>query len=165
MGIKFFIIIPYVEPASLWYRKNIPAPRFFLDHSKIPIVVNDSFDPDFFYCGYCRNCNRELDEKKLFCSKYKENFPPTLIRKTKSKLRYLMKDYHFNFNPEKNHFSQPLGIMYQALKNIIKKRQLKKKISKKKKNICRLCGNDAKLDKHHITYTPEKILKVCKSCH
>ena len=74
-GIDYFLIDPSVEPPSSWSRtENIPAPRFFLEHSSIPLKIKGFWKQDFFYSGICRECGRKIDGKKLLCSKCRERY-------------------------------------------------------------------------------------------
>lgn len=163
--IPFIRIGPFCEPESVWSLGKIPRPQFFLEHSEKPLVVNDFWEPGFYYSGYCLKCKIEIDGEDLFCEKCRNKIPPKFF----SHLRYLIKDYYFNNNPSKNCISfvkYPLEDFNKELAEMIRKRRFKQKFNRSKENICVLCGKHSKDSvKHHINYHPPKFMTLCRSCH
>ncbi|MEJ2251956.1 MAG: hypothetical protein P8Y97_20135 [Candidatus Lokiarchaeota archaeon] len=161
-GIQFIIIDPFDEVPSSWSANLISAPRFFLNHSQLPLVVDDDLDPSIFFSGICLECGCDIDQKDMFCLSCIPNIPSNLF----SNINYLMKNYYFNYNPGHNVVSIPLSNESKRFETLVRKEKFKTKFFRAKDNICRLCGeitND--IIKHHVFYKPTKILRVCRLCH
>jgi len=108
---------------------------------------------------------------------------PTLAKKTKEKLKWLDENYHkFEFKDDLyKAMAKKFGICIQQAPRVEKvflgkienmskidikyknKNGFKKEYGKK--DLCYFCKSNKFLIAHHISYLPEIIIYLCKSCH
>ena len=51
----------------------------------------------------------------------------------------------------------------ELLRSLLQYTSKKKTVRAKSK--CSICGSSGRLDRHHITYKPAKIARICRACH
>ena len=112
----------------------------------------------------CKYCNKEFKPKRkgnVFCSQTcNRNY---WSKKNKDKVLKSRRDYKKN---------NPYRIKEQSKKyDTTKKDKIKARIRAKtnyhneKTNVCHDCHEGAKTEFHHISYSPNIFIELCRNCH
>lgn len=131
--------------------------KYAPNQKKICIVCNNEFYPTN---GRAQTCSRKCsyERHKVYSKKYQqEHLDKVAIwnRKWRQKNKELIRKY-----------SKEKYKKHKARINLRDKtRYLLKKYNIKKEGICPSCNQYKDLEIHHLTYTRDDFILICKECH
>ncbi len=100
--VEFIIIDPFGEEPETWGGDHVPASQFFLRNDSQPLLIGSNWEFGIFYNGKCRECNRNLTGKRIFCKQCKDKHNNLLPECPNCNEKFEIKDlldHLFSYSP------------------------------------------------------------------